>query len=84
MTDIDCDYSVAAENDPCVVDANESCSADKKTMLTCKGNKYVQPTACSGPAGCAVTVTAKSSKVTCDTGAPPPQEDTKKGKHHHK
>jgi hypothetical protein len=58
-------------------------------MLTCKGNKYTTPTACPGPNGCTVTVTAKSAKVTCDGlgGATPPPADEKKGgggKHHHK
>jgi hypothetical protein len=65
-TDIDCDFTVAKENDPCFFPGNESCTSDKKTMLTCKGSKYVEPVACPGPNGCTVTVTAKSAKVTCD------------------
>ncbi len=84
-TDIDCDFTVVKENDPCVFPDNESCTSDKKTMLTCKGNKYTQPTACPGPNGCAVTVTAKKSKVTCDTGATPEsggKKGGKKGKKH--
>jgi hypothetical protein len=67
-TDIDCDFTVAKENDPCFFPDNESCTSDKKTRLTCKGGKYVEPLPCPGPNGCTVTVTAKSAKVTCDTG----------------
>jgi hypothetical protein len=89
VTDIDCDFTVANENDPCAFPGNESCTSDKKTMLTCKANKYTTPTACPGPNGCTVTVTAKSAKVTCDGmgGTTPPPADDKKGgggKHHHK
>jgi hypothetical protein len=68
-TDIDCDMSVAAENDPCAFPNNEACTSDKKTMLTCKGNKYSTPTPCPGPNGCTVTANAKTFKVTCDTAA---------------
>jgi hypothetical protein len=90
-TDIDCDFTVANENDPCVFPGNESCSTDKKTMFTCVGNKYTQATACPGPAGCTVKVTAKSAKVTCDGqgGAAPADSTTPDkggkggGKHHH-
>jgi len=82
--DIDCDFTVANENDPCFFPGNESCSSDKKTMFTCVGTKYTQPTACPGPAGCTVKVTAKSAKVTCDTGAPPPADDKKDSKKKHK
>ena len=88
VTDIDCDFSVAAENDPCAFPGNESCSADKKTMFTCTNGKYAAPTACPGPAGCTVKVTSKSSKVTCDGqgggGAEPAPEKGKGGKHHKK
>jgi len=83
--DIDCDFSVAAENDPCFFAGNEACSADKKTMYTCKGNKYTEPTACPGPNGCQVKQTAKSSKVTCDGSGgtnPEPEKEKKGGKHH--
>ena len=66
-TDIDCDMSVAVENDPCVFPDNEACTSDKKTMLTCKGGKYSSPTPCPGANGCTVKATAKSFKVTCDT-----------------
>jgi hypothetical protein len=65
--DIDCDMTVAAENDPCFFPNNEACTSDKKSMLTCKGGKYTSPTACPGANGCTVTVTAKQYKVTCDT-----------------
>jgi len=83
--DIDCDMSVAAENDPCAFPNNEACTSDKKTMLTCKGNKYTSPTACPGPNGCSVTATAKTFKVTCDTdnGGTPAPTPAKKGKRGH-
>jgi hypothetical protein len=53
-------------------------------MLTCKNNKYTEPTACPGAGGCTVTVTAKSAKVTCDTGAAGGESGGKgkKGKKH--
>jgi hypothetical protein len=66
VNDIDCDFTVAAENDPCVFPDNEACTSDRKSMLTCKGGKYTNVTPCPGPNGCTVTVTAKSAKVTCD------------------
>lgn len=90
-TDIDCDFTIAAENDPCFFPNNEACTSDKKTMLTCTGGKYTTPVACPGPNGCNVTVTAKSSKVTCDGqggggggggGTEPPKKGGK-GKHGH-
>ena len=87
ITDIDCDFSVAAENDPCAFPGNESCSADKKTMFTCTAGKYTKPTPCPGAAGCTVAVTAKNSKVTCDTsggGTDPTPPPDKGGKKHHK
>jgi len=68
-TDIDCDMSIAVENDPCVFPNNEACTSDKKTMLSCKGGKYTSPAPCPGPNGCTVTADKKSFKVTCDTAA---------------
>jgi hypothetical protein len=65
-TDIDCDMSIAQENDPCAIPNNEACTLDKKTMLTCKGNKYTSPVACPGANGCTVTANAKTFKVVCD------------------
>jgi hypothetical protein len=88
VTDIDCDFTVANEGDPCAFPGNEACSADKKNMFTCVGTKYTQSTACPGPAGCTVKVTAKSAKVTCDGqggATPPPDAPPGKGgggKHH--
>ncbi len=70
VVDIDCDFSVAAENDPCNFPGNESCSADKRTRLTCRGKKYTDATACTGPDGCAVRVNGKSATVTCDNRVP--------------
>jgi hypothetical protein len=67
VNDIDCDFTVAAENDLCAFPDNEACSTDKTTMLTCKGGKYTNATPC--PNGCAVKVTAKSAKVTCGGGS---------------
>ena len=90
VTDIDCDFTIAAENDPCAFPGNEACSADKKTMFTCKGTKYSSATPCPGANGCTVTVTAKSSKVTCDGqgggggggGTTPPEPKKGHGGHH--
>jgi hypothetical protein len=67
--DIDCDMSLVQENDPCAIADNEGCSLDKKTMLTCKGGKYTNPVACSGPSGCSVTASKKKFTVVCDTSS---------------
>jgi hypothetical protein len=80
MPDIECDFTVASENDPCVFPGNEACSADRKTMYTCTGGKYTSPSACSGPAGCAVSVVKKVAKVSCDQGGNAPEPPKKK--HH--
>ena len=63
--DIDCDMSIAAENDPCAFAGNEACTVGGKGMLTCVGGRYTAPRACPGPGGCTVTATAKTFKVSC-------------------
>ncbi|MGO8999380.1 MAG: hypothetical protein ACLQVI_39140 [Polyangiaceae bacterium] len=85
VTDIDCDYTVANENDPCVVPGNDSCSLDKTKMFTCKGGKYTDATPCPGPNGCTIKVTQKSAKGLCDGagGTNPPDPNTPPKKHHH-
>jgi hypothetical protein len=65
VNDIDCDFTVAAANDPCAFPDNQACTADNKTILTCAGAKYTNPTPCSGPASCAVTITGKNARATC-------------------
>jgi hypothetical protein len=66
--DFECDMSIAAENDPCFFAGYEACTADKKTMLTCKGSWYSSPIACLGEKGCSVTMDGKAFRAHCDTG----------------
>jgi hypothetical protein len=85
--ELECDYSVANENDPCIYPGYEACSSDKAKMFTCKGGKYTDATPCPGPAGCTAKVTKKSAKATCDgaggTTPPAPDPSTNPPKHHH-
>jgi hypothetical protein len=66
QTDIDCDMSIAAVNDPCAFNDSEACTSDRRTKLTCKDNKYAVAASCSSPNGCSVKVTGRSFKVSCD------------------
>jgi hypothetical protein len=65
--DFDCDMSIANEDDTCFFEGNEACTPDKKTMLTCKANKYSGPVACPGASGCSATGNGKAFKASCDT-----------------
>lgn len=67
VNDIDCDFTIAAENDPCAFADNQACSANKQTMFTCAaGSKYGKPTACPGPNGCSATMSGKVARAICD------------------
>lgn len=58
---VSCDFSGAANADPCL-DDDTTCSADKKTMVSCK-EKKISLTKCLGPKGCVENPTT----VDCDT-----------------
>ena len=62
----DCDDSIANDGDACDTANEQACTADKKSMLVCKGNKFGSPTPCPGPAGC--THDEKADTYACDTG----------------
>jgi len=89
--EIDCDYALANENDPCLYEGDQACTADKKSMLTCKAAKYTTLTACTGADACVPKPNGQHMQVACDTGPAPNQDDNNndnpkkhKGKHHHK
>ena len=84
VTDIDCDFTVANENDPCAFPGNEACSSDKKTMYDLHGRTSTStPTACLGASGsCSVKRHRQEvAKVSCDgQGALPRERQPKKDK----
>jgi hypothetical protein len=65
-----CDDSLAMEGDPCDTLGEQACSLDKKSIFTCKGNKFTAKQPCSGPNGC--TYEEKGDTYTCDNGAAAP------------
>ena len=63
---VQCDDDFADLGDPCVSnasDANYSCTPDKKTIVVCQQNKFVQWEGCRGPKGCHI----EGNNVYCDT-----------------
>ena len=63
---VHCDDDFADLNDPCVSsasDANYSCTPDKKTIVVCQQNKFVEWEGCYGPKGCHI----ENNNVFCDT-----------------
>ena len=74
-----CDDAVADANDPCDENGEEACTTDRKGILKCDKNKFVQESACAG--GCSFD--ANGEKFTCDQGgaaAPAPAGVVKRGK----
>ncbi len=65
---VDCDFSGAAANDPCLGDSSQ-CSADNATMVTCKSKK-ITLTKCLGPKACVTSPT----QIDCDTSVQPAGE----------
>jgi hypothetical protein len=63
----DCDDSIAQDGDFCDTPNEQACSADKKSILTCKSGKFTSATPCPGPNGCAHD--EKDDSYACDTGA---------------
>jgi hypothetical protein len=61
-----CDDDFADLQDPCVSspgNANYSCTPDKKTMVVCTSNKFVEAEPCRGAKGCYI----ETNEVYCDT-----------------
>ncbi len=61
-----CDDDFADINDPCVSAAgndNYSCTPDKKAMVVCTSNKFVEAEGCRGAKGCYI----EGDSVYCDT-----------------
>jgi hypothetical protein len=52
--DVTCAHDKAEVGDPCETEGNATCSSDKKHMLMCKGQKWVEEMACGGTLGCVV------------------------------
>lgn len=59
---IDCDDSVAQENDGCDEEDEVACSVDKKAALGCHGGKFVVDETCKGAKACEL----KDDKIYCD------------------
>jgi len=49
---VNCDTTISNPNDPCEKDGNAACSNDGKTILECKGGKFVSKQKC--PKACKV------------------------------
>jgi hypothetical protein len=60
--DVECDNSLAAENDGCNQPGDVSCASDHKAALECKNNKFAVGETCKGAGGCVI----KGDKITCD------------------
>jgi hypothetical protein len=63
---IHCDDDFADIGDACLSsasDANYSCTPDKKTIVVCQQNKFVEWEGCHGPKGCHI----ESDNVYCDS-----------------
>jgi hypothetical protein len=61
-SDSTCDQSVAEEKDVCNLIGDFVCTADKKGMLECKGNRWTFVQSCLGERACVM----EQKKVTCD------------------
>lgn len=62
-TQIDCDTTIQTVGAPCEGE-DHACTADKKQMLSCKGNKFAVAENCRGPKAC----TIKDREIGCDGG----------------
>ena len=54
---IGCDPGAQSAADPCATDGDYECSADKKSILKCKGNVWAVETTCKKKQACATTGT---------------------------
>jgi hypothetical protein len=76
-----CDDSIAIVGDPCDTNGEEACTIDKKSIVVCVANKFANPKACGGPAGCSYE--EKSDRYFCDTGESISRPDGPLGKKKH-
>ncbi len=66
----DCDNSLSAVGDACDEAGDYACSLDKKTALSCKGNKFVVEETCKGAGACAL----KKDGLYCDNDTSEPAD----------
>lgn len=59
---VECDDTLALENDGCDEEGEVACSVDKKSALECHGGKFAVEETCKGARGC----TVKDDKISCD------------------
>jgi hypothetical protein len=69
-----CDQSIGQIGDPCHGSTN-ACSPDKKSVLSCHGDRLATAATCPGEGGCSVT----DRQVDCDLGKK--DDDKKKPSH---
>jgi hypothetical protein len=62
-TSIDCDESVANEQDSCNAPDAIACTPDHKEALRCANKRFVLDETCKGPTGCKID---SSQKISCD------------------
>lgn len=60
---VDCDESLASEQDPCNAPDAIACSLDHKEALRCANKRFILDETCKGPTGCKVDA---SQKISCD------------------
>ena len=62
-TVVDCDESIAAEQDGCNAPDAVACTKDHKEALRCTGHRFVVDETCKGPKGCSID---SAQKIVCD------------------
>ena len=60
---VDCDESIANEQDPCNAPDAIACSPDHKEALRCTNKHFVLDETCKGPTGCRIDAV---QKISCD------------------
>lgn len=60
---VDCDESIANEQDVCNAPDAIACTPDHKEALRCTNKRFVLDETCKGPTGCRIDAT---QKITCD------------------
>jgi hypothetical protein len=73
---INCDDDIAVAGDPCAEPGEQSCTADKKSMLECRDGKFTSIKTCPGNKGCACHGENGPNVCACD-GPPPPKAGAK-------
>lgn len=60
---MECDQSVAREQETCHLDGALTCAEDKRSSVVCKNNSWVAAEICGGPEGCQ----SAGRSATCDS-----------------